>query len=443
MIGRIAVLKSQKGVTLLEVIIATAILGMLVSYAGSQVFKLVKNNHYSSSADKIVSFQNKIKQYSTETIIETNTGDFVANKLLTETTTGIVKYNDLLWIKGEHCKPSGIAPDAKNPIIGCDYDANLNGIEYVGTTFDFVELGLNYLASTNVDEYRRIKRYPKSSTSEYVSVTNLDSEDFLGVISRLASSKRDDGYRLDPEQIVILYYTFSGGRYVADESKTWTFTSLINDINLYNTIIVSKPRDSYLGVKVSSFYNSDVFLKRDGSIPISQEGSLCWDGKSGIPAVCLSSITSDDGDKYLRVDGDVIFTRGEKNLSPVVASYHTFKGKQPVDIPFIKCPASLSGPSGNLIENRMVALTSSFSSGTRAGTDFSNPAALISKGTGDGEKHGYITGLSLEWDKLGSNAWRVNGSIAFDSSYNVDEAPDGYLKNPPGISFIVLQWCED
>ena len=205
---------------------------------------------------------------------------------------------------------------------------------------------------------------------------------------------------------------------------------------------VTKGR-SYPGFYISAVYEADVFLKRDGSVPIAAQASLCWDNLSGKGKPCIRASTdSVDPSKDLLVVETGLAFGALKKKTPIEASYQTFTNGQPLRVPFIECPNRV----GDLVmENKMAAISSSYSAGSETATNFTNPGNIISSGTlGASGKHALVSGMSLEWNPdLTAKQWVIEGAVGFDGNYAAQNNNASVLRNPKSMSFIVMQWCEE
>ncbi|AAW87944.1 toxin coregulated pilus biosynthesis protein TcpB [Aliivibrio fischeri ES114] len=440
-------LKQQRGATLLEAVLAAAIIGWGLAFAGAQLIKSAKNKQIDKNASKLINFQYEVKQLASTVyfnVIAPGSGasSKKVNPLLVSSSTGKFMYEkDLRWMKQTDCELLGgisgqIPVGISRPFVDCDYSPDFFGVEYIGTEFTFVPY--------NLIKYPSAKRFITSAQSYYVNKSNVEVEDILSIISKLSDQKRDDGFSVSDNDIIISKFVKLDDvnyREVPDTAKSWA--ELIDNISLLDSFIKEVTSgDNYLGFRIKSFYNEDIYLKRDGSIPMSGKAKLCWDGYSGKEGPCLSASSESDGTRnYLIADGGFAF--GEKiKRTPIEISYKTFSrsNRNNIEIPYLNCPQTEP-----VMLNKMVAIPSSFSSGSEERSDFSDPNSIKSYGTkGASNKHAFISGVSMEWAPVDSRkVWTIKGGIGIDGAYEKDNGNSSMLNNPLSMSFIVMQWCEE
>ncbi|WP_157490751.1 hypothetical protein [Enterovibrio coralii] len=396
------------------------------------------------SAVKVVELQKTIMQYISQVYLTTDkegVGEKVVNPLLASSVVGknIRQAPDLEWMKSSSCSVPGVVPaDVKRKYVDCSYKPDTFSLTYQGSWFDFV--AYNNLA------FPRAKRIAVNGYSIY-SFRGHEFENAYDVISKIPNINSVDGFRLANTDIEIGEMEITGDTITRiGEWKTISnvLTTNLDEVNSF--IEKMKASDKTIGAKVKIFYDSEVTLKRDGSVPLALNAPMCWDSANdeSRPCIRLKSKRGFPKQDYLVVDSGFAFGV-EKKRTPVTVQYHSFgSGGGPVEVPFLTCPVNEEGSNWT---NQLVALNSSFSSGSEAGTDFSNPASIVSKGTkGAGGKHAFLSGLSLEWEKGtrgGKEVFLINGAVAIDGAYKKDNGDSSVLKNPRSMSFVTMQWCEE
>ncbi|KJG61099.1 hypothetical protein UA42_12050 [Photobacterium kishitanii] len=286
--------KYQRGVTLLETILVVAILGGVLAYSGTLLMKSVKINQLEKAAEKIVQLQKVIKEYSTTVYLSKDGAASVPNPLLISSSIADeVMRDDLLWLKSNNCKiPGVISDDVDRTYLTCEYNPNAIDLEYISTNFEFVE----YKNASYIDA----KRFATTATSLYVGQTK-NAEGFLSIVSRIDDVKNEDGYRLSSERVSLGLFRKAGGIYTLEPSKPLIKLSdfVGNDVSIISDYVRDVDQGGYYpGFYINSFYNEEISLKRDGSIPLQKERRLCWDSERGTIESCLSSITEENGGKH-------------------------------------------------------------------------------------------------------------------------------------------------
>lgn len=441
--------KKQRGISLLESILAAAILGWVLAYAGTQFLIQIKRQEVDKAAAKIVNLQSEIKQMSQSIYLRikdevTGTESTVVNPILKATIIGWVPFDsDLAWIKKDNCELSGgvvgsIPSEAVRTFVPCAYNPDVLSLKYLSTYFEFV----NY----NNLNYPQAKRYVKTAWSSYVHTSNNMIDDFIDVITEIQNVTDSDGYKALNERIYVAEFRKTDTSWENIPGTEIALDELINsnDLTVFENYITRVTNGTnYPGMHINSFYENDVSFRRDGSIPMAVDSSICWDNRSGTGRPCIRAYTDPtDGKKdTIVVESELAFGAGKKK-TPVQASYQTFTGGQPLRVKFLTCATASTGLD---MENRMAAMSSSYSAANEPGTNFTNPSSIVSTGTkGAGGKHAMVSGQSLSWTPdVASQEWVIEGAVGFDGRYAVDNGGQSVLNNPMSMSFIVLQWCEE
>lgn len=439
----------QRGVSLLETILAAAILGWVLAYAGAQFLIQVKRQEVNNAAAKIVTLQAEIKAMSQSVYLRvedevTGTESTVVNPLLKSTTIGFQPFDqNLAWMKKDNCKLSAgvvgsIPKNAIRTFIPCTYNPDVLNLKYLSTYIEFV----NY---SNLN-FPRAKRYAKTAWSVYVHDSNTSIDDFIDVITEIKNVRNNEGYKPLTEMIYVAEFRKTETSWENIPATEISLDDLINsnDLTVFENYITRVTSGgNYPGMYINSMYESDISLKRDGSVPLAENASLCWDNRSGVGRPCIRAYTdaTDSKKDTIVVESQLAFGPGKKK-TPVSASYQTFTAGQPLRVKYLDCATTSTGLN---MENKMAAMSSSYSAANEPGTDFTNPTNIISTGTkGADGKHALVSGQSLSWT-ADNNAreWIIQGAVGFDGRYAADNGGVSMLKNPMSMSFIVLQWCEE
>ncbi len=439
--------KNQRGVSLLEVVLVIAILGIGLAYGGALLLKHVQQREVEKIASEIVYLQSQIKKVSQAVYLRVKQPNGMiqrqVNPLLIDPLVGWVKLDgDLHWMKKDTCvSPGGVKgliPDnAEETFIGCSFSPNKMGLHFDGTHAEFVKY--------NNISFVQAKRFIKNAWSSYINASNKSIEDFLNIVTEIRNIKREDNFFIEEKNIQLAIFEKSGSGFNKIPGSEIALSELtgpnLDRISDYAQRVTAG--GNYAGFYITSVYDGDIFIKRDGSIPMAEDASLCWDSKSGVGKPCIrasTDATDPKGDLFV-VESGLAYGTGKKR-TPIEASYQTFVNGQPLNIPYITCPNRV----GDIVmENKMAAISSSYSSGSEPTTNFTNPGNIVSTGTlGAQGKHALVSGMSLEWNPDPTNKqWIIEGAVGFDGLYAAENGDQSVLRNPKSMSFIVLQWCEE
>lgn len=442
-------LRYQRGATLLEAILVSAIMGWVLAYVGTQLKSYAINEQLDKTAVSIIHFNSELKAFLNEMYLKLDVVDAVTNKdtipnpLFTSTTVGKQHIGkDLKWIKSTACSPAGtLSENVSRVFVSCGYEAELYGIQYNGIYLDYEA----YHHLTNP----LIKRFPTSAWMLYVNEDNKSINDFISIVSRLPNVKRDDGTFISEDKIRIAEFTRpSKTRLVLVEGSGMPLSRLLSpNIDVLDDYIKKVTSGkNYAGVYIPIVNNNEpdeIYLMADGSIPVDLDKSICWDSKTGNKKSCIRSI-SDDTDRanFLVVEGGFMYGPLDNKRTPVEVSYNTFVNNQDVRKPYLICP--YSNTEDVYMLNKIAVFSSSFSSGSEDASTFVDSSQIVSKGTkGANGKHAMISGLSFEWKaNEPEQAWDISGAVAIDAAYAAENGNSSVLRNPKSMSFIVIQWCE-
>lgn len=442
-------LRNQRGATLLEAILAAAIMGWVLAYVGTQLRTYALNQQIEHTARKIVFLNSEIKTFMKEMFLKTSavnaaTGknEVIPNPIYTETRIGKTHFaNDLNWVRKVSCTPSGDLPDnLLREYVSCNYSSDLFGLWFIGVYIDFVKYDELF--------HPEIKRFPKSAWELYVNTSNDEIGDFFSIINRIVNVKAEDGTYISEDKIMLGEFTTPGpGRVVLVEGSGRPLSSLVgSNIKLLDDYIkaVTSGRNTagvYIPI-INENEPGEIYLQADGLVPINLGAKLCWSSKTGKKQPCIRGVTDvNDKANFLVAESGFAFGIGLKR-TPVEAAYRTFVNNEDVFMKYLDCPWDKADLYMN---NKIAVFSSSFSSGSESTSTFVNPSDIVSKGTkGAHGKHAMVSGVSLEWNPDQANqGWIISGAIGFDAAFAADNNADSVLRNPNSMSFIVLQWCEE
>ena len=435
----------QHGATLLEVILATAIMGWFFSYVGSQLKIYALNRQIDATANNIINLVISSKTFlstyhlKTETL-DSNGKDYIPNPLLLPSTLESQHFPPSLnWMKKTGCTPPGSLPDnLEINYLSCNYNSDVSDMKFIGFHIDFNKY--------NNVMYPKIKRYIKNAGFRYVSESNQDFGYFMKLLTRISNIKRDGEFPINYDQFIVSKYSKCGNHFCIKPNTGIPLSTLLGpDITVLNNYIDSVTSETdYSGFDISVLHQNkpiETYLKRDGSVSIEEDKSLCWNSVTQNKKTCLRAVSNElKTQKFLLAESD--FAAGaNKKKTPIQVSQHVFIGNKPVYIPYLRCPSH----ERLMMKNKITAFSSSFSTGSENATDFSNNSAINSQGTkGADGKHAMMSGLSLEWDaEETAKRWKIEGALAFDASFSFFHDAKSVLRNPKSMSFIAIQWCEE
>lgn len=441
-------LRYQRGATLLEAILVSAIMGWVLAYVGTQLKRYAIDKEIDNAVAKIIHINNVSKSYflAHKLMInsEGDTPEYIPNPLLIQTAVGkILEKDQLKWMELKSCSPPGLIPNNVRVVyFPCNYKADLFSLKMLG-------INIEYHKFKSV-VYPRSKRYVRNASSIFINESNNEIGDFFSIATRISSFKRIDGTLLDDSQIIINEYSKSGRdvfTLVSDTAHPLSdYTEgNISELNKYIKRVTSN--GNYAAMTIPIIYENDpseIYLRTDGLSSMQLNSKLCWDSQTGNKKACIRAVTDDeDRSNFLVVEGGLLFGRENKKRTPVEVSYNTFVNNQDVIKPYLICP--YTNAEDVFMLNKIAVFSSSFSSGSESASSFVSSQNIISKGTkGANGKHAMISGLSFEWkgDDL-AQQWNISGAIGFDAAYAAENGNSSVLRNPKSMSFIVIQWCEE
>ncbi|MGL5249509.1 MAG: hypothetical protein ACRC7P_00280 [Enterovibrio sp.] len=284
----------------------------------------------------------------------------------------------------------------------------------------------------------------------YYTANNInDFDDLVSIAVRLPNAVKDDNFNVSEKDIYLTMYNAGSSGLTPTSGERVSVEKLLSKdltaLSTFKEIVINNPDRQY-GLFIRTRLNeSSVYLKRDGSITMEKDKALCWSTENNNLMPCISSFSSTDSPELVNsivVDAPNFLYGKDVKRSPPIVGYHTFSNGNAVRIPHMKCPFDDTGNIKTV--EKIVAMPSSFSTGSENSTNFTDPSNIVSKGTkGANGKHAFTAGLSLEWtDDTDKSEWVVKGSVAIDSAYSEANNNSSVIRNPNSISFITLQWCE-
>ncbi|MGL5334827.1 MAG: pilus assembly FimT family protein, partial [Enterovibrio sp.] len=450
----------QRGVTLLEAILAAAILGWVMAYAGTQLMRYAEMKVLDSTAKTMIEdlkWARDFLEMQKYPLTQPNptgkthqVGLFYRHSVTYKFDDPVLGPHDRYYIndqlipmKSKNCPEGGdLSPYIENGlnIANCG-DSGFKGL--INFTGIYV-----YLKKYNNLATPDIISSPFFFDTYYLANNVNDFDDTLSIATRLSKIKRDDGFEIFDKNIYLTIYDKNTLGYVPD-TTTWISLEdvLSNDLTVLQTFKTRVDNSAKrFGILIRTRLNeSSIYLKRDGSITMEQDKSLCWSTENNNLMPCISSFSSTDKPELVNsivVDAPNFLYGKDVKRSPPIVAYHTFSNGKPIKIPFLKCPFDKTGKIKTV--EKIVAIPSSFSTGSENASNFSDPSNIISKGTkGANGKHAFTAGLSLEWtEHTDKSEWVVEGAVAIDSAYSEANNNSSVIRNPNSISFITLQWCE-
>ncbi len=480
--GRCKSLRKLVGVTLMEAILVSAIMGVLMAYIGDIILKQSKENVFKTSAVKVIVLQKALRKYASDIqwnlSPDASTGSkFMINPFLTADLPASgkvwINFEDLeKKLKNANCGAGNEIPaDVIDRYLECSFKSDIYPVNALGA---FV----HFQAYKNIS-YPTVKR----KISQFEVLYDISNKplyaDFFRLIETVTNQVLEDGYNIsaDDLELTLANYTAppstdtdtdsgsgsgsdsgAGDAGTATRGGTSSFDEMIDPANIisYSAFMAKTPKEitEYIETvntnssKQFAFITKDSidlteYIKSDGSVTMNKGKALCWDSNFNASVPCIrvvpDSVIPDK--EFFVTNTDMVFGGDKLKTAPKI-SYHVFKDGKNVLLPYMEC---LTEAGGVTLENKLVAIPSSFSSASESGTNFSNPEQIISKGTkGAGGTHSMMSGLSLQWQGIEADMqWSISGAVGIDGAFRSQNNSSSVLRNPNSISFIAIQWCEE
>lgn len=436
----------QKGATLLETILAAAVMGMILSYSGRLMLQEAERKSTIKAANQIINMQHIVDRYTKDIVWNTDLVDgkgTIVNPIFESTSMKQAWYYDVSLFKNKNCGSENKIPEKVTDIyLTCTQTFDIYPLQYVGVSVAFEPY-------TNL-KYPTVKRQISAERVVYASTSRGDMGPGLNIVAELSAMANSRGINITDDDIVIRKFTnnssdFAINKYVELDWSMPYGTFISNPDNIEAYIKDLKASNRIFGFSIETENRLDDNLKVDGSAPLEYGAKLCWDSRSGENRPCFGTVTHNADltarDTFLFEQG-VTYKTNNKYKTPPEVSYHTFSNGQDVLIPYLEC---VDAPDVLSLTNKIILIPSSFSSGSENGTNFSDQTNIVSKGTkGANGKHSMLTGLSLQYtNETSKRRWVVKGALGIDGAYAAANNNSSVLRNPNSISFAAIRWCEE
>ncbi len=434
------------GATLMEAILVAAIMGALMAYIGDMILKHSKENVLRKGSVKVIILQKALRKYASDVqwnlSSDASTGSkHMINPFLIEEPPEAgkvwINFADLeKKLKNVNCGAEFEIPaDVIDNYLECNFNGDIYPVEALGA---FV-----YFKPYKNISYPTVKRKISKTEMLYDIGDKLFHAEYFKLIEMVTNQVADDGYQISADNLDL---TVVNEKNIIDRTNDISYTAFMSKTPLeINEYIQSIKESSDKNFAFLTEDNADLSenLKSDGSVTVNKGKALCWDTDSSTSVPCIrvvpDSVITDK--EFFVTNTDMVFGGDKLKTAPKI-SYHVFKDGKNVLLPYMEC---LTEKGGVTLENKLVAIPSSFSSGSESGTNFSNPEQIVSKGTkGAGGNHAMVSGLSLQWEGIEADMqWSISGSVGIDAAFRSENNSSSVLRNPNSISFIAIQWCEE
>ncbi len=446
-------LKRQLGVTLFEAILAAAVAGWVMAFIGSELLRYSSNKAKNEAAKSAVEFIETVINYSETVAIPTlgpqsDGNHYTVNPLYLFTFReiygiyGRAYYSGLDWLRSSRCTGGTLPADTVDTYVACNYTPGSPPFfTYMGTYI--------YILSSQNIMYPTITTEPSYFHTYFMANSNYFDE-FIDIAMRLPEVVLPNGFRIKADEILFAQFSrwsSTSSAYIGNLATRIELADVLSDANGIENLRTTSQGWVNWGLVITIDLQGGKFLRSDGETGIEKGRSLCWESRLGTNLPCISATTNtmaadeENSDNAIMIDANILYGN-EIKRSPPEISYHTFTNGEPLEIPYLNCPINTS--SALVFENKMAAAPSSFSSGSEVGTNFTDSSNIISTGTsGAGGSHTYVTGLSLEWTAQPETlTWLVEGAVGIDGAFSAANNDSAVLRNPAGISFAIVRWCE-
>lgn len=216
-----------------------------------------------------------------------------------------------------------------------------------------------------------------------------------------------------------------------------------------------------MGLAIVFDLNGTQALRSDGMVAIQSDRALCWNVGAGTAAddyICqsamISNTQSNDGSdgsgnavKYLRTDGNLVYQTSDQESSdkyyrtPVEVVVKAFDRNcnsdgsncQPIRINKPVCP-DIAGE--RLLANLSIVGSSYSNSGYGVFPDVNDNSYGQNGISNQNTRAEIISGVLFRWTNV-DDYWDVTGIIGSPNDINGDEG-----KNPRSLQIVALRWCE-
>ncbi|MDE1210995.1 type IV pilus modification PilV family protein [Vibrio aestuarianus] len=476
-------MKKQRGIALLEVLIAVSIVGFIMLYMAQLQRGQVDVQSRTLNASKIAKIYQLTTQVMFEPLVEvqsTNSSDIETFKI--NNTIKNLK-NSLSGFGYIYLPASGVS--AASSIDTANFFNGVNGSihgcggsdlvknERVNCTLgleDEFNLGSSYKVrgikidgearsffSINHTELSHIRGVKPTSITVFID--GLQALSGLNDIYALAEAASQQVSQIDDMENSA-YANIHIADFNAATVERYDTGFNAHEVLTGHTILPGGIRTN-MGLAIVFDLEGTQALRSDGMVAIEKDRPLCWNVETGTAAddyICQSAMVSDistshgaDGDnkgvKFLNTDGSLVYLTSNQEddtkiyRTPVEVVVESFgvncnsdgAGCAPVHINKPVCPKiggdallphlSVVGSSYSNSGHGVFPNASASNYGDNSISDQNNKAEIVS-------------GVLFRWTN-GDDKWDVTGIIGSPNDVNGDEG-----RNPKSLQIVALRWCE-
>lgn len=471
-------MKKQRGIALLEVLIAVSIVGFIMLYMAQLQRGQVDAQSRTLNAAKIAKIYQLTTQVMFEPLVEvqsTNSSDIETFKI--NNTIKNLK-NSLSGFGYIYLPASGVS--AASSIDTANFFNGVNGSihgcggsdpvknERVNCTLgleDEFNLGSSYkvrgikidgearsffsINHTGLSDIRGVK--PTSVTIFIDGLEGLSGLNDIYTLAEVASQQVSQIDDMENSAYAKIHIADFNKATAANYDTGFEAHKVLADHTILPGGITTN-----MGLAIVFDLNGTQALRSDGMVAIQSDRALCWNVAAGTPAddyICQSAMISDVSDgggdavKYLRTDGNLVYQTSDQESSdkyyrtPVEVVVKAFDRScnsdgnncQPIKINKPVCP-NIAGQS---LATHLSIVGSSYSnSGYGAFPDVTDNSYGQNSISSQNSRAEIVSGVLFRWTDKG-HYWDVTGIIGSPNDVNGDEG-----RNPRSLQIVALRWCE-
>ncbi|CAH8201700.1 conserved hypothetical protein [Vibrio aestuarianus] len=478
-------MKKQRGIALLEVLIAVSIVGFIMLYMAQLQRGQVDAQSRTLNAAKIAKIYQLTTQVMFEPLVEvqsTNSSDietFKINNTIKNLKNSILPNNGgYIYLPTSGVGAIGPADTAnffngvnalnscggsdpvKNERVNCttglEDEFNLGssykvrGIKIDGEARSFFSIN-----HTGLSDIRGVK-----PTSITIFIDGLQSLSGLNDIYTLAEAASQQVSQIDDMENSAYAKIHIADFNVANTASYDTGVEA-HEVLADHTILPGGIKDN-MGLAIVFDLVGTQALRSDGMVAIQSSRSLCWNVVAGTPAddyICQSAMISDvstdhgaDGDnkgvKFLNTDGSLVYlTSNQKDgtkiyRTPVEVVVESFlhncdsNGSQ-CDSVHINKPVCPKIGVDALLPHLSIVGSSYSNSGYGDFPDVNDNSYGQNSISSQNSRAEIVSGVLFRWTDEG-HYWDVTGIIGSPNDVNGDEG-----RNPRSLQIVALRWCEE